>query len=58
MLDGAYDPMAPTAAKLEAQLRAAGAEVERRASGPGHQLDRKDVELARDWMVRRGFLSG
>ncbi len=55
MLSGAADPIVPAdnAARLAAQLVAAGARVDHRILPTGHGLSQADVDLARDWMAAR-----
>jgi phospholipase/carboxylesterase len=53
ILSGAMDPMVPTdnAARLAAQLRNAGAEVQHRTLPAGHGLSQADIALARGFLA-------
>jgi phospholipase/carboxylesterase len=55
IVSGARDPIAPpaNAARLAAVLTAAGAQVDHRTLGSGHELSQADVALAREWLVGR-----
>jgi phospholipase/carboxylesterase len=52
IVSGARDPIAPpaNAARLQAMLEQAGAEVEHRTLPGGHELSQGDVNLAREWL--------
>jgi len=52
IVSGASDPIAApaNAARLEAMLEAAGAQVDHRVLASGHELSQADVNLARDWL--------
>ena len=56
IVSGARDPIAPPtiAARLKAMLERAGAEVDHRILGGGHELSQADVGLARDWLQAQG----
>lgn len=56
IVSGARDPIAsPThAARLKAMLERAGADVDHRIVGGGHELSQADVGLARDWLQAQG----
>lgn len=53
LLSGAMDPIVPeeNAARLGAQLRAAGANLDHRTLPVGHGLSQADVNLTRDWLA-------
>ena len=53
LLSGAVDPIVPeeNAARLGAQLRAAGADVDHRTLPVGHGLSQADLNLARQWLA-------
>ena len=53
LLSGAMDPIVPeeNAARLGAQLRAAGASLDHRTLPVGHGLSQADVNLTRDWLA-------
>ena len=55
IVSGARDPIAPpsNAARLKAMLEAAGAEVDHRILGGGHELSQADVTAAREWLTGR-----
>jgi phospholipase/carboxylesterase len=55
MLSGSMDPIIPAdnAARLAAQLTAAGAEVDHKILPTGHGLSQADVTIARNWLDRR-----
>ena len=55
ILSGAMDPIVPpeNAARLAAQLQAAGAAVTHEVVPAGHALSQADVNLARAWLARR-----
>lgn len=52
LLSGAVDPIVPeeNVARLAAQLRAAGADVDHRTLPVGHGLSQADLNLARQWL--------
>ncbi|EWY37830.1 hydrolase [Skermanella stibiiresistens SB22] len=54
MLSGSMDPIIPAdnAARLAAQLTAAGAEVDHKILPTGHGLSQADVTIARNWLDR------
>ncbi|MFK8250429.1 alpha/beta hydrolase [Ancylobacter terrae] len=56
LLSGGTDPIVPAsnAARLAAQLTAAGAQVDHRTLPVGHQLSQADLTLAREWIAARG----
>lgn len=58
MLDGAYDPLAPTASRSAQWLTQHGAQLERKTGGPGHELTADDMRLTRDWLARLPALTG
>ena len=60
IVSGARDPIAPppNAARLKAMLEAAGAQVDHRTLGGGHELSQADVVSAREWLASRRWLSG
>ncbi len=55
ILSGANDPIVPAenAARLAAELEAAGAEVRHETLPTGHNLSQSDVALARTWIESR-----
>jgi phospholipase/carboxylesterase len=55
IVSGSRDPIAPpaNAARLKAMLQAAGAEVDHRTFGSGHELSQADVAAARAWLTAR-----
>lgn len=54
MLTGAQDPFARMAPPLEAALRTAGAALDTRVMGAGHDLTEADIEAAGEWLAARG----
>lgn len=54
LLNGSDDPMAPASSvdRLERQLRAGGADVERIARPGGHGIERSELEAAARWITR------
>jgi phospholipase/carboxylesterase len=55
-LSGAHDPLAPSESRalMVAKMRAAGAEIDEKITGPGHEIGMADAVAAREWLSLPG----